>query len=137
MDRCRPWGRPAGRSEAMNVVAGLALVPLALLAVMGLSWLENHLLPRPAQPGVSRLGSRRTCRTAGRVLAPGGGFAPGGQQPRARRLPLAATGEKHLSCPLSPPLSDPRSASCPMTVRRRSPAAANRPLPLWAASGRG
>ena len=60
----------------MNVVALLALVPLVLSAVLGLSWLENHLLPPPAQPGVSRLGPRRTCRTAGRVLAPGGGRAP-------------------------------------------------------------
>ena len=85
MDRCRPWSRPAGRSEAMNVVAPLALVPLALIAVMGLSWLENHFLSAPAQPGDSPPGSRRTCRTAGQFLAPGGGFAPGGQQPRARR----------------------------------------------------
>jgi hypothetical protein len=101
MDRCRPWSRPAGRSEAMNVVALLALVPLALIAVMGLSWLENHFLSAPAQPGVSPPGSRRTCRTTGQFLAPGTALRLGPLQPRAHRLPLAVTGKKHPSCPLS------------------------------------
>jgi hypothetical protein len=50
----------------MYVFALLALAPLALLAVMGLSWLENRLLPPPgraaavsscALPAVPRGGS--------------------------------------------------------------------------------
>ena len=111
----------------MNVVALLALVPLALIAVMGLSWLENHFLSAPAQPGVSPPGSRRTCRTTGQFLAAGAALRLGPLQPRARRLPLAATGKKHPSCPLSPPLSPPHRAPCPMTARRRSLPAVNRP----------
>jgi hypothetical protein len=34
----------------MSVLVLLALTPLGLLAVMGMSWLEDHLLPPPGTP---------------------------------------------------------------------------------------
>jgi hypothetical protein len=44
----------------MSVLVLLALTPLGLLAVMGMSWLEEHLLPppgtRPARPDPAAAG---------------------------------------------------------------------------------
>jgi hypothetical protein len=41
----------------MYVLVSLALIPLGLLAVVGMSWVEDHLLPPrgtgPAPPGLA------------------------------------------------------------------------------------
>ena len=67
----------------MYVFALLALPPSALLAVMGLAWLEEHLLPPPAGP--ARPGPKAAVAPAapavpqGGALASGSGTAPPGR----------------------------------------------------------